>query len=43
MRYGFVDEAHRVMRGLVDASPWFGDLLPELFSGIDRDDARASR
>ena len=36
MRYGFVDEAHRVMRGLVDASPWFGDLLPELFSGIDR-------
>jgi glycogen debranching enzyme len=20
----------------VDASPWFGDLLPELFSGMDR-------
>ena len=40
MRYGFVDEAHRVMRGLVDASPWFGDLLPELFSGIDRATAR---
>jgi len=37
MRYGFVDEAHRVMRGLVEASPWFGDLLPELFSGIERD------
>jgi glycogen debranching enzyme len=37
MRYGFVDEAHRVMRGLVDASPWFGDLLPELFSGMDRE------
>ena len=36
MRYGFVDESHRVMRGLVDASPWFGDLLPELFSGMDR-------
>jgi glycogen debranching enzyme len=36
MRYGFVDEAHSVMRGLVEASPWFGDLLPELFSGIDR-------
>jgi glycogen debranching enzyme len=36
MRYGFVDEAHQVMRGLVEASPWFGDLLPELFSGIDR-------
>ena len=31
-----VDEAHRVMRGLVDASPWFGDLLPELFSGMNR-------
>ena len=37
MRYGFVDEAHRVMRGLVEASPWFGDLLPELFSGMERD------
>jgi glycogen debranching enzyme len=37
MRYGFVDEAHRVMRGLVHSSPWFGDLLPELFSGMDRD------
>jgi glycogen debranching enzyme len=36
MRYGFVEESHRVMRGLVDASPWFGDLLPELFSGMDR-------
>ena len=37
MRYGFADKAHRVMRGLVEASPWFGDLLPELFSGIERD------
>ena len=37
MRYGLVDEAHRVMRGLVDASPWFGDLLPELFAGMERD------
>jgi glycogen debranching enzyme len=40
MRYGFVDDAHRVMRGLVEASPWFGDLLPELFSGIERDALR---
>ena len=32
MRYGFVEEAHRVMRGLVEASPWFGDLLPEPLS-----------
>ena len=38
MRYGFVDEAHQVMRGLVDASPWFGDLLPELFAGMPRGD-----
>jgi len=37
MRYGFVEEAHRVMRGLVDASPWFGNLLPELFGGLARD------
>ncbi len=36
MRYGFVDEAHQVMRGQVDASPWFGNLLPELFGGLDR-------
>jgi glycogen debranching enzyme len=37
MRYGFIEEAHRVMRGLVEAAPWFGDLLPELFAGIPRD------
>jgi glycogen debranching enzyme len=37
MRYGFVDEAHRVMRGMVDAAPWFGDLLPELFAGMPRE------
>ncbi len=37
MRYGFADEAHRVMRGMVDASRWFGDLLPELFAGTGRD------
>jgi glycogen debranching enzyme len=36
MRYGFVDEAHRVMQGLVDASAYFGDLLPELFAGLGR-------
>ena len=38
MRYGFVDEAHLVMLGLVEASAWFGDLLPELFSGMPRTD-----
>jgi glycogen debranching enzyme len=37
MRYGFAEEAHRIMRGMVDASRWFGDLLPELFSGMARD------
>ena len=43
MRYGFADEAHRVMRGLVDASRWFGDLLPELFAGHAATRHRASR
>jgi glycogen debranching enzyme len=37
MRYGLVSEAHAVIRAMVDASPWFGDLLPELFSGVGRD------
>ena len=36
MRYGLVDAAHRVMRGMVEAAPWFGDLLPELFAGVPR-------
>jgi glycogen debranching enzyme len=40
MRYGFVQEAHRVMRGLVDASPWFGDVLPDLFAGMPREELR---
>jgi len=38
MRYGFVREAHLVMKGLVDASHHFGDLLPELFAGVARDE-----
>jgi glycogen debranching enzyme len=37
MRYGYVDEAHRVMEALVDASAFFGDLLPELFAGLSRE------
>jgi Glycogen debranching enzyme len=36
MRYGFVEEAQRVMQGLVDASAYFGNLLPELFAGLGR-------
>jgi glycogen debranching enzyme len=36
MRYGFVEEAHRVMQGIVECSKFFGNLLPELFAGLDR-------
>jgi glycogen debranching enzyme len=36
MRYGFVDQAHRVMLGLLDAASAFGGRLPELFAGFDR-------
>lgn len=38
MRYGFVEEAHRVMEGLVAAAPFFGNRLPELFAGFGRDE-----
>ena len=38
MRYGFVEEAHRVIRGILDASAASGGRLPELFSGISRSD-----
>jgi glycogen debranching enzyme len=38
MRYGFIAEAHQVMLGMVEASAWFGDLLPELFAGTPRGD-----
>ena len=37
MRYGFVEDAHRIMRAMVEASAPFGNLLPELFSGLPRD------
>jgi glycogen debranching enzyme len=36
MRYGFVEAAHRVMGGMVDAAGAFGDRLPELFAGLPR-------
>ncbi|MCU1429874.1 MAG: Amylo-alpha,6-glucosidase [Actinomycetia bacterium] len=36
MRYGFVEESHRVMQGIVDCSKFFGNLLPELFAGLGR-------
>ena len=38
MRYGCVEEAHRLMEGLVAASSHFDYRLPELFAGLDRDD-----
>jgi len=36
MRYGFVEEAHQVMEGMLAAAPFFDDRLPELFAGLPR-------
>jgi len=36
MRYGFVEEAQRVIMGQLDAAVSQGARLPELFSGLDR-------
>ena len=38
MRYGFVDEALRLLGGLLDAAVAFDGRLPELFAGFDRAD-----
>jgi glycogen debranching enzyme len=38
MRYGLVDEAHRVMEGIISAADEFGHRLPELFAGFSRDE-----
>ncbi|MDQ1711460.1 MAG: hypothetical protein QOE45_910 [Frankiaceae bacterium] len=38
MRYGFVDEAHRIILALLDAAAAMGGRLPELFSGLGRED-----
>ncbi|HEX7277629.1 MAG TPA: glycogen debranching N-terminal domain-containing protein [Acidimicrobiales bacterium] len=38
MRYGFADEASRVIKGLLDAATHFDHGLPELFGGLSRDD-----
>ena len=43
MRYGFVDEAHRVMRGLVDASPLVRRPAARAVLGHGSRRARASR
>jgi glycogen debranching enzyme len=37
MRYGFVDEAQRVMEGQLAAGAHFGNRMPELFSGLARE------
>jgi len=36
MRYGHVDEANRLIDGLLDAAAALGGRLPELFAGLDR-------
>ncbi|MHB8465733.1 MAG: amylo-alpha-1,6-glucosidase [Acidimicrobiales bacterium] len=36
MRYGFVEEAQRVIVGILDAAVSQGGRLPELYSGLDR-------
>jgi glycogen debranching enzyme len=38
MRYGFVDEAQRVVTAMLDAALSQGGRLPELFSGLDREE-----
>ena len=40
MRYGFVEEATTVARGILDAAEVHGGRLPELFCGFDRDGDR---
>jgi glycogen debranching enzyme len=37
-RYGFVDEAQRVIMGMLEAASHFGGRLPELFGGLGRDE-----
>jgi len=37
-RYGFVEEAQRVILAMLDAAAWFGGRLPELFGGLGRDE-----
>jgi glycogen debranching enzyme len=37
-RYGFVDEAHRVIEALIDAASHQSHRLPELFAGLAREE-----
>jgi glycogen debranching enzyme len=36
MRYGLIEEAHRVMEGIVSSAAYFGNRLPELFGGFSK-------
>jgi glycogen debranching enzyme len=38
MRYGLVEESHRVMEAIVSTASYFGNRLPELFAGFSRSD-----
>ena len=38
MRYGFVDEAHRIIGAMLEAAEFTSGRLPELFSGVARTD-----
>ena len=38
VRYGFVDEAHRIIQAILDAAGMSNGRLPELFAGLDRAD-----
>jgi glycogen debranching enzyme len=37
-RYGFVEEAQRVILGMLDTAAFYGGRLPELFGGLGRDE-----
>lgn len=37
MRYGFVEEANRIVSGLFEAADRYGGRLPELFCGFERE------
>ena len=41
VRYGFVEQAHRLMLGLLGAATHYDGRLPELFAGLGRDEVPA--
>ncbi|MGH3301397.1 MAG: amylo-alpha-1,6-glucosidase [Streptosporangiaceae bacterium] len=41
LRYGYIEQAQRIMDAIVDAAAWFGYRLPELYCGFDRADFSA--